>query len=184
MTFPLFSNPLLDYAIIGGSGGDFPFFINSESFRSACLALVVNDGRGKKIAEKKSLPEILMTSYVKQENRQEWTGRGTMETTVHCQSGLPFPLTRDWGQSRATVASADKHTQIHTYNWQAQQLFLPCCQSRASRGPVPERWGGRAEGRGCHFFLLWKRAYCVQGQLLGEKTMWITLSGETTLGIS
>lgn len=49
--------------------------------------------------KKESENKIVMTSYVKQENGQEWTGSGTMETTVQCNSGLAFPLTGVWGHS-------------------------------------------------------------------------------------
>ena len=99
-----------------------------------------------------------MKSYVKQENGHGWTGSGTMETTVHCvtvdhrrhlQGFWGVIHEQQWLQRRTNTQTTHR-THTHTYNWQAQQLFLPCCQSRASGGPVPGRGGGRAGGRSCH----------------------------------
>lgn len=89
-----------------------------------------------------------------------------METTVHCKSGLPFPLPCPNSGVCCELTHTNTGTYTHIYNWQAQMLFLPCCQSRASQETVPRRRGGR----GCHSNTKLKRRSTVQ-QLLGENNM-------------
>lgn len=51
-----------------------------------------------------------------------------METTVHCNSGLSFPLTGVWGHSWAALAPSWWITHKHTHtnsNWQAGKAAFP-----------------------------------------------------------